>query len=252
MPFYVLQLTTMRVLLISDVHANLVALNAVLSAADYDAVWCLGDVVGYGPAPNECVERLRELHLVCLSGNHDWATLGKLDMEEFNPYARRAILWTQQVLKPENREWLDRMPERKTMREEDITLVHGSPRHPVWEYILSTSIAAENMTLFETSVCLFGHTHVPILYRQVNDDNYVSAQRLVESESLPLQRKMLLNPGSVGQPRDRDPRAAYALIELEARTFTYHRVNYEIAATQEAMTKAGLPRRLVERLEFGV
>jgi predicted phosphodiesterase len=250
---FVIQLRAMRVLLISDIHANLVALNAVLAAAgDHDAVWCLGDVVGYGPAPNECVERLRELDPICLAGNHDWATLGKLDIQEFNPDARRAILWTRAVLKPENRDWLTPRPDSTRLPRDDIALVHGSPRRPIWEYILSTSTAAENMTHFDTSVCLFGHTHVPMLYRQEGDDKQVKAQRLVEGEPLSLVKKMLLNPGSVGQPRDRDPRAAYAVIELETRTLTYHRIGYDIAATQHAMIEANLPRRLIERLNYGV
>jgi predicted phosphodiesterase len=243
----------MRILLISDIHANLVALETVLTfARDYDALWCLGDLVGYGPAPNECIERLGSLQPVCLAGNHDWATIGKLDVQEFNPDARRAIHWTQDVLKAENRAWLDRLPDSKTLPDRDVTLVHGSPRFPIWEYILSTSAAAENMRHFETSVCLFGHTHVPVLYQKADGDNYVTAKRLVEGQPLVMREKMLVNPGSVGQPRDRDPRAAYALLELESRTLTYYRVEYDIAATQAAMAKENLPRRLIERLNYGV
>ncbi len=243
----------MRILVISDIHANLVALETVLaSAGGYDAVWCLGDVVGYGPAPNECIERLRTLQPVCLAGNHDWAAIGKLDVQDFNHDARSAILWTQQVLKAENREWLDRLPDSQTPRTSDITLVHGSPRHPIWEYILSTNIAADNMKLFDTSVCLYGHTHVPVLFEQAGAEEYVRAKRLVEAQPLALARKMLLNPGSVGQPRDHDPRAAYALLELEARSLTYYRVEYDISATQAAMSKANLPRRLIERLSHGM
>jgi predicted phosphodiesterase len=244
---------SMRVLLISDIHANLLALDAVLaSTKDHDAVWCLGDIVGYGPAPNECIERLRGLEPVCLAGNHDWAALGKLDVREFNPDARRAIEWTQSVLKSENREWLLQMPEIKSLRETDITLVHGSPRHPIWEYILSSGLAAENMPHFNSSVCLFGHTHVPILYHQPVEGGHVTTHRLNVDEPLVLDKKMLVNPGSVGQPRDRDPRAAYALIELESRSLSYRRVAYDIAGTQQAMVKANLPRRLVERLDYGI
>jgi predicted phosphodiesterase len=243
----------MRVLLISDIHANLLALEAVLTSAhSFDAVWCLGDVVGYGPSPNECIERLRELNALCLAGNHDWACLGKLDTHEFNPDARRAIAWTQDVLKKWNRDWLEGKPENKLLADYDTLIVHGSPRHPIWEYILSTSTAAENMSYFTTSVCLFGHTHVPVIYRKDSDDGIVLSQKMVEAEPVPLREKMLLNPGSVGQPRDRDPRAAYALVELESRTLTHHRVEYNIAGTQEAMIKAKLPRRLAERLNYGL
>lgn len=243
----------MRVLVISDIHANLVALETILATAgEFEAVWCLGDLVGYGPAPNECIERLRRLQPLCLAGNHDWAALGKLDVQDFNHEARRAILWTQGVLTEENRAWLDQLPGTQMLRSSGITLVHGSPRHPIWEYILSTNVAADNMPLFDTSMCLFGHTHVPILYEQAAVEEPVRAKRLVEGQPLALANKMLLNPGSVGQPRDRDPRAAYALLQVEARTFTYYRVEYDIAATQAAMSRANLPRRLIERLSHGI
>lgn len=243
----------MRVLLISDIHANLIALDAVLaSAGTFDSVWCLGDVVGYGPAPNECVQRLRELDSLCLAGNHDWATLGRLDDQEFNEDARRAILWTRQVLLPENRNWLVQRPESALVSQDDMLLVHGSPRQHTWEYILSTSAAAENLMYFDSSVCLFGHTHIPMSFRQVDGKGQVIAGHLDEGKALALTAKMLVNPGSVGQPRDRDPRAAYAIIELQSRTFTHHRVSYDIGATQQAMTRAKLPRRLVERLTYGV
>lgn len=243
----------MRILLISDIHSNLVALNAVLAAAqDHDAVWCLGDVVGYGPAPNECIERLRELQPLCLAGNHDWATLGKIDLEEFNPAARQAVVWTREKLTDENRKWLERLPDSRQLPGDDISLVHASPRQPIWEYILTTSTAAENLAHFDTSVCLFGHTHVPVQYHQPEENGLIRVRRPVESDTIPLARKMLLNPGSVGQPRDRDPRSAYALLNLKTRTLTYHRVTYDIAATQESMIKAKLPRQLVERLEYGM
>lgn len=242
-----------RILLISDIHANLLALDAVLgSVKEYDEVWCLGDVVGYGPAPNECIERLKELEPVCLAGNHDWATLGKLDIGEFNSDARRAIEWTQSILKTENRDWLLGLPEIKLLSDDDLLMVHGSPRHPIWEYVLSSSVAAENMPYFQTSCCLFGHTHVPALFYQPAGKGQVAAQRLTGEKTVALGRKMLVNPGSVGQPRDRDPRAAFAMIDLGSGTLSYRRIPYDIAGTQEAMVKANLPRRLVERLEYGV
>ncbi len=243
----------MRILLISDIHANLVALETVLAqAGTFDAVWCLGDIVGYGPAPNECITRLRALPLPSLAGNHDWAVLGKLDVEDFHDDAQRAIHWTQDVLTAENRAWLEQLPDTRVLRDRDITLVHGSPRAPIWEYILSTAIATENMPYFDTSSCFFGHTHVPVIYQQRPGDRRVVPERLAEKQPFTLDAKLLLNPGSVGQPRDRDPRAAYALLDTDTHTLTHHRVTYDIAKTQAEMVKARLPSRLVQRLNYGV
>lgn len=243
----------MRILLISDIHANLVALDAVLAAAGgYDAIWCLGDLVGYGPAPNECLAKIRALDPICLAGNHDWAVLGKLDVNEFNGDARRAIAWTQEVLHAENLAWLERLPDRRELQHSDVTLVHASPRHPIWEYILSSSLAGENMSYFETPVCFFGHTHVASVFHMAAGQERISAQPLVPGNALLLSAKTLLNPGSVGQPRDRDPRAAYAIFDPEAGSLTPYRVPYDIAATQAQMAQAKLPRRLIERLNYGV
>ncbi|MGB8646699.1 MAG: metallophosphoesterase family protein [Anaerolineae bacterium] len=246
----------MRILLISDIHANIVALDTVLKQADgaYDKIWCLGDIVGYGPAPNECVERLRNLGVESLAGNHDWAVLDKLSVEDFNSNARRAILWTQDVLRGENRDWLTALLEWGKRPEYDLTLVHGSPRHPIWEYILTTATATENLSYFDTRICLFGHTHVPNLFYQAGENKRINPQYLAAGEPLSLTQhtKYLLNPGSVGQPRDRDPRAAYAILDLDTRTFTPWRVEYNIAETQKAMEKARLPHPLIERLDYGV
>ena len=243
----------MRILLISDIHANLTALDTVLAnAGAYDALWCLGDIVGYGPAPNECIERLSPLPLTALAGNHDWAVLGKLEVEDFNDEARRAIEWTRTVLTRENKAWLDKLPDSYRFDDLDMTLVHGSPRAPIWEYVLSSSIAAENMPYFNTGVCLFGHTHVPAHYQQLPGTLRTVADRLAEGRPLALQPKLMLNPGSVGQPRDSDPRAAYAILEPETRTLTYYRVPYDIAKTQAEMVRSGLPTRLVQRLNYGV
>src|SRR5579864_9840272 len=151
----------MRVLIISDIHANLAAFETVLADAKgaWDYVWCLGDVVGYGPDPNECVELLRTLPNLCLAGNHDWAALGRLDIRTFNADARKAVHWTQEILKPENIAYLDALPTTFVLG--PYTLAHGSPREPVWEYILDPLIAALNFPHFETPYCLVGHTHTP-------------------------------------------------------------------------------------------
>ncbi len=154
----------MRILVISDIHANLDAFDAVLQDArgQWDYVWCLGDVVGYGPDPNDCVERLRELPHLCLAGNHDWAALGRLDLSTFNSDARAAVTWTSAALRPAGRRWLEALP--TTFVVGDYTLAHGSPREPIWEYILEPQVAALNFSHFETSFCLVGHTHQPVIY----------------------------------------------------------------------------------------
>lgn len=243
----------MQILLISDIHANLVALETVLKhAPPHERVWCLGDVIGYGPHPNECVGKIIALDALCLPGNHDWAVLGKLDVADFVPDAQEAIYWTRRVLKEENRAYLDTLTERVPTQFDRYTLVHASPRQPIWEYVHNKSIARANMDHFDTPVCFVGHTHVPIVYR-------ARERRRATDEALPIGKpfalepgKMIVNPGSVGQPRDGDPRASYALLDSDANTLTLYRVAYDINATQEAMDAAGLPPRLINRLAFGV
>jgi len=200
----------MRYLIIADVHSNLAAFEAVLAdAGSFDRVWCLGDMVGYGPDPNECVERLRDLPHICVAGNHDWAALGKLDIKDFNPEARRACLWTGKQLSPANREYLEALPQ--TVVEEGFTLVHGSPRHPIWEYILTPSIAKANFEYFDTGFCFVGHTHVPIIYRHHPENPHRACDALMPSSDARLvlgESRLIINVGSVGQPRDGDPRAS--------------------------------------------
>ena len=242
----------MRILVLSDIHANLAAFDAVLAhAGSFDRVWCLGDIVGYGPDPNECVERVRELRRYqCLAGNHDWAALGKLDLSDFNTDARLAALWTRQQLTPDNRAFLDARLEYIGPLEGRYTLVHGSPRYPIWEYILDEAIAAENFPYFSTQVCLVGHTHVPVIYAETPAG--VRALRPPLDTPHPLgDQRLIINPGSVGQPRDGDPRASYLLLDVEAGTVTYRRVDYPIEVTQEKMAAVGLPPRIIARLEYG-
>ncbi len=242
----------MRILVISDIHANLAALEAVLAdAGSFDRVWCLGDVVGYGPQPNECVDRVQGLRRYqCLAGNHDWAALGKLDLEDFNTDARLAALWTRQQLTPDNWRFLSNRLELVGPFEERFTLTHGSPRHPIWEYILDEEVAAENFPYFTTQVCLVGHTHVPVIYALHDGD--VRAVRPPLDQPFPLgEERLIINPGSVGQPRDGDPRASYLLLDVEPATVTYRRVEYPIEVTQEKMVAAGLPPRIIARLSYG-
>jgi predicted phosphodiesterase len=243
----------MRILILSDVHANLVALEAVLKHAEnFQRIWCLGDVVDYGPEPNACIERLRSFDPLCLAGNHDWAVLDKLDLEEFNPDARRAAIWTRSQLTPASLEWLRDLPERVPTQEDKFTLVHGSPRYPIWEYVLTPAVARINFEHFDTPICLMGHTHVPVLYRYHREEKMATAEPLPEGFPIVLgPERMMINPGSVGQPRDGDPRAAYAMLDLETMTLTHYRVEYDVAATQAKMEQAKLPIRLIQRLSYG-
>lgn len=243
----------MRVLIISDIHANLVALEAVFADAvgRYDAAWCLGDLVGYGPNPNECVALVRSLpSLVCLVGNHDKAVLGEIDINVFNGDARAAIAWTQSVSTPDTLAYLRDLPEQ--VLQEDYTLVHGSPRQPVWEYILDRFIAMENFPLFSTPFCLVGHTHMPVIYKQLGLNGDVGDEAPNYSAPRPLRgSRLIINPGSVGQPRDNNPDAAYALLNTETDTWEYRRVPYDLFATQSRMRAARLPERLAARLGYG-
>ncbi len=242
----------MRILIISDIHANLTAFETVLKDAEgeWDYVWCLGDVVGYGPDPNECVELLRSLPHLCLAGNHDWAALGRLDVRTFNPDARFAVEWTQDTLTDENLAYLEALP--TTFVIGSFTLTHGSPREPVWEYILEPIVAALNFPHFETPYCFVGHTHQPVIYQLVSDngDTEALAPRYGARHNLNDYRQ-IINPGSVGQPRDSNPNAAYGILDTAEMYFEHRRIPYDIRRTQERMRSHGLPERLVTRLEHG-
>lgn len=240
----------MRILVVSDVHANLRALDAVVQAAGrVDGIWHLGDVVGYGPDPDAVVARLRQLGAIGVRGNHDAAALGGREIELFNPEARRAMEWTKSVIGPETRQWLATLPERRT--EGDFTLVHGSPRDPIWEYITSAQVARLNLNHFETALCLYGHTHVPSIFREATGSLETIRPRDRTAVALSRQRA-LLNPGSTGQPRDGVSTAAYLVLDLAGPEARWGRAAYDIAGTQAAMRSAGLPQRLVSRLDHGM
>ncbi|NJL96105.1 MAG: metallophosphoesterase family protein [Anaerolineae bacterium] len=242
----------MRVLIISDIHANLPAFETVLEHAqgDWDYAWCLGDVVGYGPNPNECCDLLKTLPHLCLAGNHDWAALNRLDIRTFNADARKAVTWTQETLTPENTDYLAALPTTFVLGQ--YTLVHASPREPIWEYILDPLIAALNFTQFETPVCLVGHTHTPVIYQRLNErgDTEAIPPAYGEPKDLSNQR-LIINPGSVGQPRDNNPDAAYAILHVEDMVFEHRRVPYPVEKTQEMMRAVDMPDRLVTRLKHG-
>jgi predicted phosphodiesterase len=270
----------MRVLVLSDIHANLVALETVLNTAagQYDTVWCLGDIVGYGPRPNECVELVRAHATVCVMGNHDLAVVGRpdIDVENFNPHAKHAVLWTREVLSAENRAYLTQLADRpiRPLAELSLLLTHASPREPVWEYILTPNAAWENFRHFSEEICLVGHTHKPAIYRwriyqemdldhsdgQAEEPYVAEVAELhfgadLESRSIKLdtseELRLIINPGSVGQPRDNDARAAYAILDLEKMSWEYHRVRYPIDLTQNQMVTVNLPKRLIDRLSYG-
>jgi diadenosine tetraphosphatase ApaH/serine/threonine PP2A family protein phosphatase len=239
----------MRIAVLSDIHSNLVALDAVLAhATAVDAVWHLGDVVGYGPDPDAVVERLAERDVSGVRGNHDAAALGGPEIDWFNPEARAAVEWTRDTISGTTRAWLESLPER--IERDDLTLVHGSPRDPLREYITDTVAADENFAAMATRHGLHGHTHIPVAWSQ--RAARVELARVDDGTTVDLvPDRVLLNPGSVGQPRDGDPRAAYLVLDLEARRATWHRVAYDIATVQTAIRRAGLPARLADRLAVG-
>ncbi len=241
----------MRVLVISDIHANLTALESVLSdAGEFDAVWCLGDIVGYGPDPNECIERIRQLpNLTCVVGNHDAAVLELIETEAFNHEAKKVIYWTQSALTDASFRFLRQLPPRVII--DQITLVHGSPRQPIWEYLLDSQTAGENFQYFETDFCLVGHTHLPSIFFLAEGESQPTASLISAGQSFQLIPRTILNPGSVGQPRDRDARASYAIFDTSTMRWENHRISYDIQSVQERMRMAGLPHRHIQRLAGG-
>lgn len=242
----------MRILVVSDIHANFVAFEAVLKdAGSFDTVWCLGDVVGYGPQPNECVEQLRELHPVCLAGNHDLAVTGQVALWDFTKDAQEVIFWTRHWLTQENMEWLTTLSSTPQV-EHGITIVHASLRDPVWEYITNTSLVKDNIQFAQTPICLHGHTHLATLFRKKWDEYRILEEypRLNTPIKL-IPDQMFINPGSVGQPRDEDPRAAYAIINIDEMTYTQKRVLYDVTTVQALMKRAKFSNRLIRRLRFG-
>ena len=243
----------MRIAVLSDIHANLPALEAV--AADLppvDSVWVLGDTVGYGPQPNEVIATLQAMGARSVLGNHDGAAIGTVDASYFNPDARAAIEWTASVLDANSRSYIATVPEVRA--DGELTAVHGSPRDPIWEYITDPRVAAANLDAFHTRLCLFGHTHLPVAFSAV-DGGIDTTIGLPGMTARLGPARAMLNPGSVGQPRDGLRDAAYAVLELNGDphpdAFEFRRVGYDIDRTQRLMREAGLPMRLVERLGYG-
>ena len=244
----------MRYAIIGDIHANLAAFTAVLEDIERRGgaaeLWCVGDIVGYGPDPHQCIEILRQTNHICVAGNHDWAAIGKIDTAEFNPDAAAACHWTARQLTPSDIEYLGNLP--LVIQEDDFTLVHGSPREPIWEYLLSTSIAKENFGSFKSPYCLVGHSHMPLVF-SCSEDGTCSASQFTPNVGLALGRnRLIINPGGLGQPRDGDPQASYAIYDSERRQVRLYRVPYDIRSTQDKMVAHGLPMPLIARLSYGV
>jgi diadenosine tetraphosphatase ApaH/serine/threonine PP2A family protein phosphatase len=241
----------MRIAVISDIHSNLRALDAVLdSIGSVDALWQLGDIVGYGPEPDAVVARLESLGAIGVRGNHDAAAAGDVSTEEFNVDGRLALEWTRARMSPETSAYLAALPECRIPDGTDFTLVHGSPRNPIWEYLTDTWLARENLSAFGTPFCLTGHTHVPRVLGESR--GHVKPIAVAPGTRVDLDSgRVFLNPGSVGQPRDGDPRASFMVVDTDARYVVWHRVDYDVEATQKLMLASGLPPSLARRLSFG-
>jgi diadenosine tetraphosphatase ApaH/serine/threonine PP2A family protein phosphatase len=241
----------MRVAVISDVHANRHALDAVLRAVEAeepDVVWCLGDTVGYGPQPNECCDLVHDRADLCLVGNHDLVVLGALTVSDFNDDAAAAALWTSDVLTEPSREFLASLEPNAVADGAD--LYHASARDPVWEYILTEEAARATFELASARLILVGHSHVALALREEPDHAIVGGLAPAGAE-VELEGRWLLNPGSVGQPRDGDPRAAWLMLDLERRLASFRRVTYPVERTQAEMRERGLPSLLAARLARG-
>jgi putative phosphoesterase len=236
----------MTIAIISDIHANLEALERVLAYLNenkVDKIFCLGDVIGYGPSPNECVELIRDNCQAVLMGNHDYAGIGIGDIQNFNEYAKLSTFWTRGKLLKENTQFIKSWP--FTYELETSYLVHASPKSPSsWDYVLSVNDARKQLKTFNQNVCFIGHSHVPVIF---SDSEYYRKKELVLEDD----NKYLVNVGSVGQPRDGDPRSCFVIYDDETNKIDYIRLEYEIQKTYDKIIKAGLPVFLAERLLKG-
>ncbi len=242
----------MRILIVADIHANLEAFETVIAAAEKDGaidkIWSLGDVVGYGPQPGECIALLRSYDYTAVIGNHDSAAIGAIGLQDFNPIAAAAATWTRTTLTGDEIEWLRSLPQ--TVVEGDFTLTHGSLRDPVWDYLLSTSLAENHLQRQTTPYGLVGHSHIPIAFFET--ETGARGVALSDDTSFALNGdNFVMNPGGLGQPRDGDPRACYAIIDTDAKRIEFRRAEYDIEKTQEKMRELHLPPYLVERLARG-
>ena len=242
----------MRALIVADTHSNIEAFQAVIADAQarggFDEIWSLGDLVGYGPDPAACIDLLRAHEHHAVAGNHDLAVIGRISLDRFNPYAAAANRWNAAQLTQEHADYIADLP--LTLELGEFTLVHGSPRDPVWEYVVSVQAAVASFTHFDTYWCALGHSHMPFVCVPTQDGAAFLQFPMYRPIALDDGR-LIINPGSVGQPRDGDPRASYAIYDEEAGTIAHHRVAYDIEATQRKMTRYALPQYLIERLSVG-
>ena len=240
----------MRLGILSDIHGNLEALDEVLSALAkerIDKYLCLGDIVGYGADPAECIAETKRLNPITIAGNHDWASVGLFGVSYFNPAAKEAVLWTEENLSAEDKQFLKSL--KLLHQEDELTLVHGTLQEPEqFKYMLDLSSAQKTFALSKTRICFVGHTHQPGIFIQENDDCRVSSQQKLKLN--PAQR-YIVNAGSIGQPRDGNPQASYVVYDSEKEQLQIKRVDYDIKKAQGKIIKAGLPRILAERLAVG-
>jgi diadenosine tetraphosphatase ApaH/serine/threonine PP2A family protein phosphatase len=242
----------MKVAVISDIHGNRQAFEATLeaiAASEAAEVWCLGDLVGYGADPDVCVELAREHAAVCLAGNHDLAVTGDIPLGEFSRGASLAAQWTKEVIAPENLAFLESLSPQGD--EHGVGLYHASPRDPVWEYVLSALLAELCLDQQRRRLCLVGHSHVALSFSRFSGDPATGQTRAAGEELDLTEGEWLINPGSVGQPRDGDPRAAWLELDLDGLNATFARTDYDIAGAAAAIRAARLPDSLAERLEYG-
>jgi predicted phosphodiesterase len=242
----------MKVAIISDIHGNRQAFEAVLAdivAESVAEVWCLGDIVGYGADPDACVDLARDNTDVCLAGNHDLAVAGKIPLDEFSRGAAIAVRWTQDVMAPANRDFLESL--RPSAARAEIGLYHASPRDEVWEYVLSALLAELCFDAARHRINLLGHSHVALSFERAEGQPATGETRRADSELDLRSGEWLLNPGSVGQPRDGDPRAAWLLLDTDRASASYRRCDYDIPGAANAIRAARLPDSLAERLEYG-
>jgi predicted phosphodiesterase len=241
-----------RIAIVSDIHGNRQAFEAVLDQieeSDCEEMWCLGDLVGYGADPDACVELARRHAAVCLAGNHDLGVIGTLPLEQFSRGAALAARWTDETIADETRKYLEQL--EPSNEEEAVGLYHASPRDPIWEYVLSPLQAELCLDIQDHRVCLIGHSHVALSFSRFPGAPATGETRASE-ETLDLTKgQWLINPGSVGQPRDGDPRAAWLELDLDAWETVYHRTDYDIAGAAAAIRAARLPDSLAERLSYG-
>jgi predicted phosphodiesterase len=242
----------MHVAIVSDIHGNRHAFEAVLAdiaAGDAEETWCLGDIVGYGADPNDCCELARENTTICLCGNHDLAVTGDIALDEFSTGAALAARWTQEVINDDHRDWLASLSPVGLAA--GVGLYHGSPRDPVWEYVLSALLAELCLDAQDQRVSMVGHSHVALAFERPEGQPATGAARRGGDEAHLDSGEWLINPGSVGQPRDGDPRAAWLLLDTRAWIARWQRTEYDIAGAATAIRDAHLPDSLAERLEYG-